>query len=203
MIFKNRKEAGEILAGKLLKLNSKDTIVLAVPRGGVPVGFEVARLLRVPLEPIMIKKIGHPANKEYAIGATSMDEFFIASQEHIPKEYIDAELVLIRRRLTEMYSKFMGQKRPTNLKGMNVILVDDGMATGHTMMATLHVVKKSLPNQIIVAIPVASNNAIKLVKTLANVVVCIYIPDEFYGVGSFYEDFEQLTDKEVIGFFNQ
>ncbi|MFZ1714270.1 MAG: phosphoribosyltransferase family protein [Saprospiraceae bacterium] len=203
MIFKNRKEAGEILAGKLLKLNSKDTIVLAVPRGGVPVGFEVARLLQVPLEPIMIKKIGHPANKEYAIGATSMDEFFIASQEHIPKEYIDAELVLIRKRLTEMYSKFMGQKKPTNLKGMNVILVDDGMATGHTMMATLHVVKKSLPNQIIVAIPVASNNAVKLVKTLANVVVCIYIPDEFYGVGSFYEDFDQLTDKEVIGFFNQ
>lgn len=200
MIFKNRKEAGEILAGKLLKLNSKDTIVLAVPRGGVPVGFEVARLLQVPLEPIMIKKIGHPANKEYAIGATSMDEFFIASQEHIPKEYIDAELVLIRKRLTEMYSKFMGQKKPTNLKGMNVILVDDGMATGHTMMATLHVVKKSLPNQIIVAIPVASNNAVKLVKTLANVVVCIYIPDEFYGVGSFYEDFDQLTDKEVIGF---
>lgn len=143
MIFKNRKEAGEILAGKLLKLNSKDTIVLAVPRGGVPVGFEVARLLQVPLEPIMIKKIGHPANKEYAIGATSMDEFFIASQEHIPKEYIDAELVLIRKRLTEMYSKFMGQKKPTNLKGMNVILVDDGMATGHTMMATLHVVKKA------------------------------------------------------------
>ncbi len=203
MIFKNRKEAGEILAGKLLKSNSKDTIVLAVPRGGVPVGFEVARLLQVPLEPIMIKKIGHPANKEYAIGATSMDEFFIASQEHIPKEYIDAELVLIRKRLTEMYSKFMGQKKPTNLKGMNVILVDDGMATGHTMMATLHVVKKSLPNQIIVAIPVASNNAVKLVKTLANVVVCIYIPDEFYGVGSFYEDFDQLTDKEVIGFFNQ
>jgi predicted phosphoribosyltransferase len=203
MIFKNRKEAGEILAGKLLKLNSKDTIVLAVPRGGVPVGFEVARLLQVPLEPIMIKKIGHPANKEYAIGATSMDEFFIASQEHIPKEYIDAELVLIRKRLTEMYSKFMGQKKPTNLKGMNVILVDDGMATGHTMMATLHVLKKSLPNQIIVAIPVASNNAVKLVKTLANVVVCIYIPDEFYGVGSFYEDFDQLTDKEVIGFFNQ
>ena len=203
MIFKNRKEAGEILAGKLLKFNSKDTIVLAVPRGGVPVGFEVARLLQVPLEPIMIKKIGHPANKEYAIGATSMDEFFIASQEHIPKEYIDAELVLIRKRLTEMYSKFMGQKKPTNLKGMNVILVDDGMATGHTMMATLHVVKKSLPNQIIVAIPVASNNAVKLVKTLANVVVCIYIPDEFYGVGSFYEDFDQLTDKEVIWFFNQ
>ena len=203
MIFKNRKEAGEILARKLLKLNSKDTIVLAVPRGGVPVGFEVARLLQVPLEPIMIKKIGHPANKEYAIGATSMDEFFIASQEHIPKEYIDAELVLIRKRLTEMYSKFMGQKKPTNLKGMNVILVDDGMAMGHTMMATLHVVKKSLPNQIIVAIPVASNNAVKLVKTLANVVVCIYIPDEFYGVGSFYEDFDQLTDKEVIGFFNQ
>ena len=203
MIFKNRKEAGEILAGKLLKLNSKDTIVLAVPRGGVPVGFEVARLLQVPLEPIMIKKIGHPGNKEYAIGATSMDEFFIASQEHIPKEYIDAELVLIRKRLTEMYSKFMGQKKPTNLKGMNVILVDDGMATGHTMMATLHVLKKSLPNQIIVAIPVASNNAVKLVKTLANVVVCIYIPDEFYGVGSFYEDFDQLTDKEVIGFFNQ
>ena len=203
MIFKNRKEAGEILAGKLLKFNSKDTIVLAVPRGGVPVGFEVARLLQVPLEPIMIKKIGHPANKEYAIGATSMDEFFIASQEHIPKEYIDAELVLIRKWLTEMYSKFMGQKKPTNLKGMNVILVDDGMATGHTMMATLHVVKKSLPNQIIVAIPVASNNAVKLVKTLANVVVCIYIPDEFYGVGSFYEDFDQLTDKEVIGFFNQ
>ncbi|MBK6392631.1 MAG: phosphoribosyltransferase [Saprospiraceae bacterium] len=202
-MFKNRKEAGEILAGKLLKFNSKDTIVLAVPRGGVPVGFEVARLLQVPLEPIMIKKIGHPANKEYAIGATSMDEFFIASQEHIPKEYIDAELVLIRKRLTEMYSKFMGQKKPTNLKGMNVILVDDGMATGHTMMATLHVVKKSLPNQIIVAIPVASNNAVKLVKTLANVVVCIYIPDEFYGVGSFYEDFDQLTDKEVIGFFNQ
>ena len=192
-----------LLARKLLKFNSKDTIVLAVPRGGVPVGFEVARLLQVPLEPIMIKKIGHPANKEYAIGATSMDEFFIASQEHIPKEYIDAELVLIRKRLTEMYSKFMGQKKPTNLKGMNVILVDDGMATGHTMMATLHVVKKSLPNQIIVAIPVASNNAVKLVKTLANVVVCIYIPDEFYGVGSFYEDFDQLTDKEVIGFFNQ
>lgn len=201
MIFKNRKEAGEILAHKLLQFNTDHTIVLAVPRGGVPVGFEIANLLKAPLEPIMIKKIGHPANKEYAIGAASMNEYFISSVEQIPKEYIEDELIVIRKRLTDMYSKFLGSKKPTILKGKNVILVDDGMATGHTMMATLKVVSKSHPNQIIVAVPVASNSAIKLVQSMADIVVCNYIPDEFYGVGAFYKNFEQLTDEEVIGFF--
>jgi predicted phosphoribosyltransferase len=203
MIFRNRKEAGSILAGKLIKYVKANTVILAIPRGGVPVAYEIAQSYGIPLELILIKKIGHPANKEYAIGAASLSHYFIKDHESIDPEYIMEELERIRHKMKALYSKFKGNQQPVQLKDKIVIIVDDGIATGNTMIATIQVVKESKPEKIIVATPVASSTAVKGLKEIADDVIAVYIPPEFYGVGAFYQDFEQVADEEVVDLINK
>lgn len=203
MIFRNRKEAGSILAGKLIKYIKQNTVILAIPRGGVPVGYEISQSYTLPLELVLIKKIGHPTNKEYAIGAASLTDYFIKDHEAADPEYISEELRRIRNKMTALYSKFKGKQPPPLLKDKIVIIVDDGIATGNTMIATIQVVKESKPEIIIVATPVASSSAVKALKEIADDVIAVYIPPEFYGVGAFYQDFEQVSDEEVVELINK
>src|ERR1035437_9003013 len=121
-MFRDRLEAGLLLAAKLKMYKNDPGVVLAVPRGGVPVAYEVARELGFPVEVILTKKIGHPSNKEYAIGAASLTDYFVVPHENVSVEYIDRELKTIRSRLKEMYKKFMGDKQPENLEGKTVIV---------------------------------------------------------------------------------
>jgi putative phosphoribosyl transferase len=202
-MFKDRIEAGLRLAAKLKKFKNDPGVVLAVPRGGVPVAYAVARELGFPVEIVLTKKVGHPMNKEYAIGAASLTDYFIIPDENISEEYIQQELKKIRFRLKEMYKRFMGDKEPENLEGKTVIVIDDGIATGNTMLGTVHVLRKSKPGKIIIGVPVASKASVRELSKEVDEVVAVLIPETFYGVGAFYEDFEQVTDEEAMFYLDK
>lgn len=202
-MFQDRIEAGILLAARLKKYANEPGVVLAVPRGGVPVAYAVAKELGFPIEVILTKKIGHPMNKEYAIGAASLTDYFVIPHENIPDGYIEHELIRIRNRLKEMYKRFMGDKEPENLEGKTVIVIDDGIATGNTLLGTVNVLRKSNPGKIIIGVPVASKNAVDKLSKEVDEVVAVLIPEQFYGVGAFYEDFEQVSDEEVLHYLDK
>jgi putative phosphoribosyl transferase len=202
-MYYDRLEAGSVLAKSLQKYKNDPGVVLAVPRGGVPIAYIVAIELGFPLDLLLTKKIGHPGNSEYAIGAVSLTDRFLIPHEGIPDEYIEKETMRIRKRLKEMYHKFMGDREPENLKGKTVIVIDDGIATGNTLMSTINVLRKNAPAKIVIAAPVASQNAIEKLSKEVDDIVCPLVPKIFLGVGSFYENFEQLSDEEVIHYLNK
>lgn len=202
-MFLNRIEAGLLLAAKLKKYKNDPGIVLAVPRGGVPVAYAVAKELNFPVEVILTKKIGHPMNKEYAIGAASLTDYFVVPHENVSQEYIEQELQKIRKTLREMDTRFRGNTVPVNLKDKTVIVIDDGIATGNTLMAIIHVLRKSNPGKIIIGVPVASRSAVVKLSEVADEVVAVLIPDKFHGVGAFYEDFEQVSNEEVLAYLTK
>ena len=196
-MFYDRLEAGSLLADQLKKFKGHPGIVLAVPRGGVPVAYVVARELGLPLEVVLTKKIGHPLNKEYAIGAVSLSDYFIIPHEDVPESYIPEEVERVRQKLRDMYNKFMGDTETLSLENKLVIVVDDGIATGNTMIATVNLLKKSKPAKLVIAVPVASHQSVTALKKMVDEVIVLHIPEEFYGVGAFYEDFGQVSDEEV------
>ena len=190
-------EAGLILAARLQKYKDKEGVLLAVPRGGVPVAYAVAKELGLPVQLILTKKIGHPLNKEYAIGAAGLSDYFVIPHDNVTDDYIEEELTRIRTRLREMQKLFMGNKVPLSLEGKTVIVVDDGIATGNTLLGTINLLRKSKPGKIVIGVPVASGKAVEKLSKVADEIVSVLVPDEFYGVGAFYEDFQQVTDEEV------
>lgn len=196
-MFRDRIEAGLLLAARLKKYKNDPGIVLAVPRGGVPVAYAVARELGFPIEVILTKKIGHPMNKEYAIGAASLTDYFIVPHDDVTDEYIEQELRRVRSRLKEMYVRFMGDKEPVNLRGKTVIVIDDGIATGNTLLGTVNVLRKSRPGKIVIGVPVASKSAMEKLSKEVDEIVAVMIPEEFDGVGGFYENFADVSDEEV------
>ncbi|MEJ6981885.1 phosphoribosyltransferase family protein [Pedobacter sp. P351] len=202
-MFLDRLEAGSLLAIKLKKYKNDPGVVLAVPRGGVPVAYGVANELGFPLEVIFTRKIGHPGNEEYAIGAASLTDYFIIPHANVSEEYITQEVQKVRIRLKEMYTKFMGDSVPINLKGKTVIVIDDGIATGNTMMETVNILRKSEPGKIVIAVPVASKSAIQKLSQEVDEVIVVMVPHEFFGVGAFYQNFQQVSDENVMFYLNK
>jgi putative phosphoribosyl transferase len=198
IMFQNRSHAGMLLASRLKKYRNHKGVILAVLRGGVPVGYEVAKELNLPLEVILVKKIGHPSNLEYAIGAVGLTDSFIVPHEEVTRFYLNAQIEKVRLRLLEMKKKFLDDKEPESLQGKTVIVVDDGIATGNTLFATIRILKKSNPAKIIIAAPVVSKSAAQKLREEVDELVTVLIPETFYGVGAFYQDFTQVTDEEVI-----
>lgn len=198
MKFHDRTHAAFLLAEELRKYAGSNGIVLAIPRGGVPMGYTLAHQLALPLDVVLVKKIGHPDNPEYAIGSVSMNSVILRDQQHIPATYIQQEVERIRKSLKEKSILLMGNRKSINPKGKVVILVDDGLATGSTMLACVEQVRKSQPAKIVVAIPVASETAYGMLKHAADEIVCLYTTDEFYAVGQFYDQFDQVTDETCI-----
>lgn len=192
-----------MLIPKLRKYQNVSGVVLAVPRGGVPVAYEVAKELNIPLEVVLVKKLGHPFNKEYAIGAVGLYDSYVVPHEDVTEAYVDSEVRRVRTRLQEMKKKFMGDREPESIKGKTVIVVDDGIATGNTLLATIRILRKSNPAKVVVATPVASRSAAEKLKREVDEIITLYIPETFYGVGAFYEDFSQLTDEEVIDYLER
>lgn len=203
IMFHDRIQAGILLATKLTKYKNDPGVILAVPRGCVPVAYAIAMELGLPMEIVLTKKIGHPNNKEYAIGAASLTDYFIEPGEYVSDEYIEEELARVRARLQEMNELFMGGEKPAILKGKTVIIVDDGIATGRTILETVRVIRKRNPRKIVVAAPVASDSSVRLIEKEADEVVVISIPASFYGVGQFYEDFNEVNDEEVVSYINK
>jgi len=199
-MFEDRNDAGTQLAKKLTKFKEENVVVLAIPRGGLPVGAQVAKSLQAPLDVVLTKKIGYPTNKEYAIGAVSLESIVLTNAMGIEKSYIDQETARIRKTLRERYNQYYKHQSPANLKNKTIIIVDDGVATGNTLLATIELVYKQNPSKIIIAIPVAPASAIYKISNTENVdeVICILIPDNFRAVGQFYKNFEQVTDQKAI-----
>lgn len=186
------------LAKKLEKYKGMNGVVLAVPRGGVPVGFYIARQLHFDLDLLMAKKLGHPYNEEFAIGAVGLEDEIIEETQGISPEYIDEEVLKIHAQLKERYRKFMGDKKPLDISGKVVIVTDDGVATGRTILATLEMLRRKHPHKLIVAVPVSSTPAAERIANKVDEFVCLQTPVPFFGVGRFYKDFSQTTDEEVI-----
>ncbi len=199
-MFKDRLDAGRRLAEKLRKYNGEDILVLAIPRGGLPVAAIVSKSLKAPLNVALSKKIGHPHNKEYAIGAVSLEDAIITTLEFTPPGYITEETERIREVLGDRYRKYYENVEVLDVKDKTVIIIDDGIATGNTMALTVELVAKQHPNSIIVAVPVAPPGAIKILRELGKIreVLCLEIPTHFQAVGQFYENFDPVTDAEAI-----
>lgn len=201
-ILKDRIEAGLLLSEKLKKYQNSNTIILAVPRGGVPVGYIIAKNLHLPLDIVLSKKIGHPNNKEFAIGAVSMDSMTIDKHPDVPKKYIEDEIIRLRKLMQNKYEIYMGNREPLDIRGKNIILVDDGIATGNTLLASITMLRKRNPAKIIVAVPVLPYDTVPVFEKNADEFVYLIASKYFRGVGGFYEDFNQVEDDEVIRLLN-
>jgi putative phosphoribosyl transferase len=205
--FCDRIDAGKRLAEALADFKGKNAVVLAIPRGGVVLGYEIAVALILPLDVIVPRKLGAPDNPELAIGAiaedgsTVLDEnltrYLGVSQEYIQEES-ERQKQEIKRRLKEYRQGMAGLE----LKGKDVIIVDDGIATGSTMKAALASVKNSGAKTVTIAVPVGPPQTIQELKLLADHVLCLYMPDYFQAIGQFYDDFSQTEDQEVIRLLN-
>jgi predicted phosphoribosyltransferase len=201
-ILKDRVEAGLLLAEKLKKYQNSNTIILAVPRGGVPVAHIIAKKLHLPMDIVLSKKIGHPNNKEFAIGAVSMGSMTIDEHPEVPKKYIEDEIIRLRKLMQNKYEIYMGNREPLDIKGKNIILVDDGIATGNTLLASITMLRKRNPAKIIVAVPVLPYDTVPVFEKNADEFVYLIASKYFRGVGGFYEDFNQVEDDEVIQLVN-
>lgn len=209
MIFKDRIEAARKLAEALRKyMGEKDVIVLAIPRGGLELGYELAKLLRLPLDTVISKKIPFPGEEEVAIGAVSHEGKVslyreIIAQAGVPQEYIRQEIERLTKLVAEKYARYREGKPFSELRGKTVILTDDGIATGHTMFAAIEFVKSKGPKKLVVAVPVAPPEVVEKVKKIVDEVVCLYTPSFFMAVGQFYENFRQVSDEEAIEFLKR
>lgn len=207
--YANREEAGRLLAQRLSHLSHvPDAIVLGLPRGGVPVAYVIAKQLQKPLDIYLVSKITSPLQEELAIGAiTSSGDLTVASELVNRLGITELELANLiedRKALLEHRARLLrGAKRFRSLKNQTIILVDDGMATGSTMSLAVASIKKLEPKKIIVAVPVASQEAIDQVKDIADEVIVPLIPEFFYSVSMWYSDFRQTTDGEVIELLRQ
>lgn len=197
-MLKDRIEAGMLLAEKLKKYQNSNSVVLAVPRGGVPVASVIARSLQLPMDIVLSKKIGHPFNKEFAIGAVSPETTIVDEHPDVPQEYIEKEIVRLRKVMQEKYEIYMGNREPLDIKGKNIIIVDDGIATGNTLLVSINMLKKRNPAKIIVAVPVLPYDTVKVFENNTDEFVYLIASKYFRGVGAFYEDFNQVEDEEVI-----
>jgi len=196
--FKNRLDAAQKLIPYLNRYHNDPGVVLAVPRGGVPIAYPIAKACNLPLELLMTKKIGHPALAEFGIGAVSLEDHVLDEKIDVPQSYIDSEIVRIRESLKDRYRKFMGDHKPVDLKDKIVIIVDDGMATGNTILSSLKMLRRRKPKKIVLAIPVAPPDIAEKLKTEVDDFICLYTPEPFIGVGLHYLDFTQVSDDEVI-----
>jgi len=202
-MFRDRRHAGELLAGLLEDYRGQPrTIVLALPRGGVPVGVVVARELGVPLDIFPVRKIGAPHQPELAIGAVAGGGVIVlnenaAASMRVSQERLDAAVAREREELLRRERLYRGKRPPLDLAGWTAILTDDGLATGYTMLAAVRAVRQQGPRQIVVAVPVAPPSTLSRLRSEADEVVCVHSTENMFAVGEFYQDFSQVSDEEV------
>lgn len=202
-LFKDRFEAGQILAEKLRHYADRsDVVVLGLPRGGVPVAFEVAQALHAPLDIFLVRKLGVPGQEELAMGAIASGGIRVLNDEvvrylSISSETIETATAQQEAELTRRESEYRGDRHMPSLRGKTVILVDDGLATGSSMKAAAEAAKQHQPKKIVVAVPVAAPATCEEFQDLVDEVVCAETPEPFHAVGQWYQDFSQTTGEEV------
>ncbi|HET9918949.1 MAG TPA: phosphoribosyltransferase [Ktedonobacteraceae bacterium] len=201
--YQNRLEAGRYLATLLTKYAHRpDVIVLALPRGGVPVGYEVAKALHVPLDVFIVRKLGVPGHEELAMGAIATGGVQVLNHEvvntlHIPPRIIEMVAAQENKELQRRERLYRDDRPQPDVKDKTVILVDDGLATGSTMQAAIEALKQEHPAHIVVAVPVAALSTCEELGQQVYEIICAQTPEPFYGVGFWYEDFSQTSDQEV------
>lgn len=199
-MFKDRTDAGKQLAQRLQGYKNKEVVVVAIPRGGLPLGAIVANSLNAPLDVVLTKKISHPLNKEFGIGAVGLGHKFITDSVDATMSYIEEETRRIRSILRQLQDEYYKNLSPRNLRNKIVIIVDDGIATGSTMLAAVALIKDKQPEKIIIAVPVASLAAIEKLNNASSVdeVICLHIQRNFQAIGQFYNEFNPIVDKRAI-----
>lgn len=202
-LFRDRTEAGRLLAEKLREYaNRGDVVVLALPRGGVPVALEVAKALNAPLDIFVVRKLGLPQQEELAMGAIASGGVRVLNEEvvrvlDIPDEVVNLVAEKDEQELLRREQEYRGDRPPVHVRGRTVILVDDGLATGSSMRAAALALKNKQPAQIVVAVPVGSPDTCAEFESVVDKVVCAATPEPFGAVGQWYEDFSQTSDQEV------
>ncbi len=203
VLFKNRIDAGQQLANQLERYADRpNLIILALPRGGVPVGFEIAQKLHAPLDTFLVRKLGVPGQEELAMGAIATGGVRVLNRElierlHIPRERVEQISETEERELHRREKAYRGERPVLNLEGKIVILVDDGLATGASMYAAVLAVRELRPVRVVVAVPTAAEETCASFDRVVDEIICMITPAPFYGVGAWYEDFAQVSDEEV------
>jgi predicted phosphoribosyltransferase len=203
MLFHDRSEAGRVLADKLASYADRpDLLVLALPRGGVPVAYEVAQALHAPLDVFLVRKLGLPGQEELAMGAIASGGTRVLNEEvvsklNVPEEVIDMVAAEEQQELSRRERDYRDGRTPPNVRGRTIILVDDGLATGSTMRAAVAALRQQGPARIVVAVPVGALETCGDLQHEADAVVCAQTPHPFYAVGAWYDNFSQTTDEEV------
>ncbi len=206
--FTNRQQAGKQLAKACVSLRGFDNaIVLALPRGGVPVAYELAKALQLPLDVYLVRKIGMPGNEEFALGAIASGHVMVRNDE---KQFqsLDTEIInaLIHQETKELQRRellYRQGRKPLRLAHKTIILVDDGIATGATMRAAIESIKLQNPEKIIIAVPVAAEESLEELCPMVYQCICLLTPYDFYAVGAYYEQFHQVEDEEVTALLSQ
>lgn len=202
MIFADRMAAASKLAEALSEYRDKNPLVLAIPRGAVPMAKEIARQLNGEMDVVLVRKLRAPGNPEYAIGSIDESGWVYlteyAGQTGADQEYIDQEVSVQLETIRRRRAQYTPRRLPVDPAGRIVIVIDDGLATGSTMIAALHALRNKKPAELICAVPVAPPETLKKIRGKADRIVCLSSPENFYAVGQFYMDFPQVTDEEVI-----
>lgn len=203
MFFQDRAHAGQELAEALSVYSGKeDTLILALPRGGVPVAFEIAQRLNLPLDVLLVRKLGVPGHEELAMGAIAENGILYINQEivdqlTIPQVLIESIITRETEELNRRRQLYRHDRPALHLEGKTIIMVDDGLATGATMHAAVKALNQVNVKRLIVAVPVGASDTCRDLRVEADDVICLYSPDPFYGVGAWYKDFSQTSDQEV------
>lgn len=207
--FRDRREAGRLLAEKLTSLaNRSNLLVLALPRGGVPVAFEVAQALHAPLDVFVVRKLGVPGQEELAMGAIATGQVRVLNEEVISSlnlslEVLDRATAVEQRELNRREQMYRGSLPPPPVAGRTILLIDDGIATGSTMLAAVRALRAQHAGAILVATPTIAPGAMTLIRQEADDLIAVIAPQSFRGVGMWYEDFAQTTDAEVSTLLEQ
>jgi len=206
--FEDRVAGGKLLAAELRKHPMKDPIVLALPRGGVPIGCEIAKALDAPLDVVVVRKLGVPWQPELAMGAIAGGSFQVLDREliaqlDVSEEEIEHAIAREREELRRREALYRGGRAAPDLHGRNVVLVDDGLATGATMTVAVRYVRSLSPAKLVVAVPVGSIEACGKLAKEVDKLVCLHIPEWFSAVGEWYRDFRQVSDTEVQVMLNE
>ena len=210
MIFRDRDDAGRRLAARLLRFKGARPVVLALPRGGVPVGFAIAELLDAPLDVVLVRKIGAPGFEELAVGAIAegtpvetVIERETVAQLDISQDYLDQAIKRQAQEIERRRQVYRSGRAPIEVGGCTVIVVDDGIATGATMRAALRVVRRQKPARLVAAVPVGPPDTLAALKADADEIVCLESPALFTAISPFYEEFHQLRDEEVTALLSR
>lgn len=201
-MFRDRTDAGRRLADLLVERGVDADVVLAIPRGGLPVARPVADALGVPLDVVVAAKVGAPHNRELAIGAVASDGSFWRNEELLDRlgasdSYVEAERDRVAAKAREKLERYRSTAEPPNLDGKRVVVVDDGLATGATTIAALRQVRRAGAERVVLAVPVGAPDSVERLRSEADEVICVETPSSFGAVGQFYDSFEQVSDEEA------